>query len=429
MNTSKMFLGLVILMVLLCFSWIFFYDSAPVNDQDTLFKEAQKIAGYNNTPYNATYMIAFKRQRFVVLLMSLGIKLTGNNYLGFKLFNVIGAVGIYFGIHNIIKKREKNFSFLAMFFTFLFYPIIIYTSFLYGTLLSFAFSIWGFYNAIEWVSKRSVRNALLMSFCFTIAISFHQSAAIAFLAACIYLIVNINKKNVINILFIIVISFLLIFAFGKIVDYTYERITNIEKGDSLPPLATIAMGLTSTDEYGGPGSQDGSFFQIYDENNRISAETNKASLKIIKNSFLDFISGKRSLSFFYKKIQYQWLDPTLGSKKTIITNYEEPYNSKLFLAFYNSSLRNIIFKFSNVFMIVIYGFSFITGIMLTINDKSMDDSSANIHLLFQLYVIGGFIFQLFWESLSRYCFPYYLFIIIEGSYGITILNNKVKEAS
>ena len=33
------------------------------------------------------------------------------------------------------------------------------------------------------------------------------------------------------------------------------------------------------------------------------------------------------------------------------------------------------------------------------------------------YIIGGFVFQLFWESKSRYCMPYFFMIIPFAAYG------------
>lgn len=427
-NTKVAFCIFTSIIFLFCLAWVSFYDSVPTNDQATLYNEALKIVGYNTEPYNETYMIAFKRQRLVVLLIAFGIKLFGNNFIGFKLLNIMGALGIYLGIHKIVKNEgnDRNFSTLTMGFFLLFYPIVIYTSFLYGTLLSATFTIWAVYNAILWIKLNCIKNAIAIPILFTLALSMHQSSAIALIAVFLYLIININKKVVCKNIIIIILTLLMIFVFGKVIDLTYEKITNIEKGDSLPPLATIAMGLTSTQDDGGPGSQDGSFFTIYNENNRNSVETNKASIKIISNAFKEFVTGKRSLHFFVDKIKYQWLDPTFGAKKTITTNWEKPFNSEIFLYFYNNeTIRGIFYKIANIFMIIIYGFSFFTGLIFTFNSSYIKNDTSNIHVLFQMYVIGGFIFQLFWESLSRYCFPYYLFIIIEGVFGIIYLYNKI----
>ncbi|MDR2888836.1 MAG: hypothetical protein LBV33_03230, partial [Lachnospiraceae bacterium] len=139
----------------------------------------------------------------------------------------------------------------------------------------------------------------------------------------------------------------------------------------------------------------------------------------------DYGTGERSLGFFGEKMSYQWTDPTFGARKTIITNdiaNGEPDNPELFHQFYNGNLRHIVFKLSIPFMIFVYLFSLIAGIYVFMHIRENKS-----HLLIQLFLIGGFLFQLIWESLSRYCLPYYLRLIVEAVYGVFVVYSWMKK--
>lgn len=414
--------------------WMLFNDSAPRYDQQTLFEEAQKIAGYNLEPYDAQYMIAFKRQRFVVLLIAMGMKIFGNNYLGFRLLNLVGAVLLYIGVCLAVRRIEKDkvvdaFTMIAVA---IFYPMVVYISFMYGTLWSATASVWGFYNAILWSQGHKTKNAVAIPIWFAIAAAMHQSALVAVVAVSIFLCLygndtkcNNGKNAIWNRLqkyVIVLITIITIVFEGKMTDCVYERITGIQKGDSLPPLATVAMGITAETEDGGPGAQDGTFFTIYQENDFDASKTNEAAITKIKQAVSEYIRGERSWGFFIEKTKYQWLDPTWGSRKTIMTNWEEPFNSEAFMTFYNSPIRGVIYKCSNIVMIAMYFSALVFG-MYSVFAKSI----AKEHFLIQIFVCGGFAFSLIWESLSRYCFPYFIWILIEGICGMNLMSKKSME--
>jgi len=86
------------------------------------------------------------------------------------------------------------------------------------------------------------------------------------------------------------------------------------------------------------------------------------------------------------------------------TSIGEPVNSAAFAAFYESSLREIVFKVSIGAMMLVYLCALIAGVRSIMNNKE-----GLAVILVQLYVIGGGAFQLIWESLSRYCLGYFIF--------------------
>lgn len=402
--------------------WIHFNDSLPKNDQADLFAEARKLAGYLQKPFDNIYMTQFKRQRGFTLLMAATLRIFGDTQLPVRYLNVMGVVALFIGIYKTVNSIIKEESYI-LFFTAtltLFYPMVIYTAFVYGTLLSLTFLVWGFYAVVKLCETEKMRYVVLAVISFPLGILMHQSAAVAAIAGIIYLFVHISRRNALkNCLSIVAIIFA-IFLSMQLTNVIYEKLSGASAGDSIPGTATIYMGLNAETEEGGPGSQDGSFSAIFTENNGDAAATNKDAIGRIKVILLEYMTGKRSLSFFIRKTEYQWLDPTMGARKTILlndVNIGEPPNASNFIRFYDSDIRDIIFKASDIYMILIYGFASVAGIF-TLLTKNGTIENSSVHFLIQLFFIGGFAFQLMWESLSRYCFPYFVWLIPEAIYGV-----------
>lgn len=402
--------------------WINFNDCMPKNDQITLYNEARKIAGYLREPYSHNYMACFKRQRAFTLLMAAALRLFGDAQTSVGIINVIGAAALLVGICKTVYNitNDKSYIVLIAATLTLFYPIVIYTTFMYGTLLSLTFSVWGFYSVIKFCKSANRKYAVLAAFGFPMGILMHQSAAVAAIAGIIYLLVHINRKNALKNGLSVAAIILMVILSLRLTNITYEKLTDAPPGDSVPPTATIYMGLNAETPEGGPGSQDGSFVKIFAENHEDGAATNRDAINRIKVILSDYATGKRSLSFFVRKTEYQWMDPTMGARKTIIpndSNYGEPPNSAAFRRFYDSSLRKIIFRISDIFMILVYGFAAVSGIFTLVRKDGTDDE-ISVHFLIQLFFIGGFAFQLMWETLPRYCFPYFVWLIPEAIYGV-----------
>lgn len=406
--------------------WCWFYDGVPKNDQITVFVEAQKIAGFRTDAFNINYVECFPRQKGQILFMALVMKIVGNSVYSWRLMNLFGIFFLLLGMGSCIKitiKRDSINIFLCLIYV-LFVPLIIYTAFHYGTLLAIAFSVWACYGVFAYVTERKRRYVFLSSICFAIGLQMHQSVAIVIIAVIIYLFFNafIEKKDcVVMILAVLLSVFILNGAVGAIyssrTDYKYDN------NKAYSALEYLYMGITADTVEGGPGSIDGSFakfVQLYPDD---VAMKKKAAIDAIKEVVGEYFDGTRDSVFFIKKVGYQWLDPTFGARKTIILNdvYNgEPGHSKLFCEFYFGKTRQIIFTLLNILMIVIYFFALVAGVRTLLQKRN-----ADIHFFIQIYFLGGFTFQILWESLSRYCLPYFLWLIPEALFGVSVLADNI----
>ncbi len=407
--------------------WILFNDSVPAYDQKTVYNEAQRIAGFLDEPFDTEYFSYFSRNRGVTLLAAAAMKLFGNHLYSFRIINLLASLAVYYSIGRMVKIVFRNplVTSMTSLLLMMFYPLVIYTSYHYGTLLSIAFTSLGLYATAAWheTGKRLYMAVIILAF--PLGILMHQSAAIGLIASVIYLLMSSKGKLFLVNILISAMAVIMIFLSMKLVDTVYTRITRAEKDTfSVPVSCTVYMGLTSTTGASGPGSQDGMDAQIFNENNRDGQAANRAALDGIFTVMNEYLTGKRSLMFFVEKTQYQWLDPTFGARKTIRmndSNMGEPLNSDAFTAFYKSPLRTIVFKLSIGAMLLIYAGAFGAGCR---SIHKIREYPAMI--LIQLYVIGGGAFQMIWESLSRYCLGYFIWLLPLAAFGFYTLYNFFK---
>lgn len=413
--------------------WICFYDSIPVLDQMDVYKEAQRIAGIEGVQSDLTYLMEFPRNRGIALIMAGLIKIFGDSFLPFRFLNLGAMLLIYVSVCLVSGQiyRNRMISAMTSLTMIFFYPAIGYITFLYGTLLSVAFTSLGLYAFLKLIQSERLRYGILAAGSFAIGILMHQSAAIGLAAGLIYVLLNIkNKRGLWRAVVVWAVCLAAILGLQKSADNIYLHVSGVEEeGTPMPAVCTIYMGLTAENGEAGPGSQDGSQAVIFEENNYEYTAASRDAAERIVQVLGEYASGKRDWRFFLEKTEYQWLDPTFGARKITRINdvgNDEPANSEAFSAFYNSSLRDVLFRLSVGGMIVVYAGAFLSGIW------AIKKKLVCIELILpQLYVIGGFVFQLMWESLSRYCLGYYLWMI-PGAVGSVytvyrfFLENKIR---
>lgn len=407
--------------------WIFFNDSVPTYDQKNIYNEARRIAGFSDEPYDIGYFSYFQRNRGIVLFMAAVMKVLGDSIYSFRIINLLAMFIIFYTICKTTKLIFKNpiITSLTEILLMSFYPTVIYTAYHYGTLWSVAFTSLGLWGTVSLCETRKKRYSTLVVFAFPLGILMHQSAAIGLVAAICFLMLNSEKRFLVRNILTGVITIIMIVFLMKTVKISYEAITGADPdASSVPVSCTIYMGLTSSSS-GGPGSQDGSYTEIFNQNNQDGKDANEEALSRIGAVVGEYFTGERSLKFFLEKTKYQWLDPTFGARKIIRTNdpsMSEPPNSDTYIRFYNSSFRSIVFKLSIASMLLIYIGALISGIKTICAQKEYPAA-----MLIQLYVIGGFAFQLLWESLSRYCYNYFIWLIPLAAFGLYLLHLRLNQ--
>lgn len=298
----------------------------------------------------------------------------------------------------------------------LFVPIVLYTSFVYGTLVSMALVFWAFWGVVRLLKTEKWFYGLLPVLFLPIANRIYSGTMIATIAVIITLLVELLKAGrekrikLVTIFAAIVIFYFLSELLIQHFFFIETGIRNGEGGYDYSTAGHIYMGIAAEDCVAGPGSYSDIVDYIYETHREDSEsyfrEQNRAIVK-------DYLSGERDISFFSQKTKYQWLDPWFGGITMTCYPGGKFEVDKDFYSFLFGPIPKLAYKYwLRNFMPFVYVMALI-GVI-----SWFKRTSFNVNILLALYFVGGFTFQLFWESKSRYCMPYFVSLLPLATLGI-----------
>ena len=401
--------------------WIIVNPFYPVADQAKTWTAAVALA--KGTPIDAdliSYFDTCPAQKVMAELMTWVIRAFGDSPIVFRFLNVVWVVLTSVGIVlcYIELSSDNHAVIIIELLLTIFFPVAMYASFVYGQIPAMCFCVVSFYGVMKYFKSGNGRWMILTIIFMPLSIISYQSTMICFIALAIIMIVKSTSCEIPNrwivcvagLISICMISAILSFVLKTSFDNKLGTVDNPGKG--IPSIAYISMGLNSSDENDMPGAFDASHREMYLMCDRDSGEASKLALESVKQSIHDFLSGKRSIRFFAQKTEYQWLDPWFGGATMTIYGVES--GDEYFDRLITGNLLPTVERFLYILMLFVY-IGAIVCQMLRVRYGCSD-------ILFcfpNIYFIGGFIFQMFWEQKSRYCLPYYLALFPLAACGIS----------
>lgn len=324
----------------------------------------------------------------------------------------------------------------------LYIPQWFYTTFVYGTIPSYMFSLLAIYLFVELVHAdaeplcdcasgvgdtsvpshnirptqftilRKIIYAALMGISMSIAIIFKTNSLIMMIGLILLSIYFMIAKK--NLKYIGCIASLIVFWLigSALVNNSVRAMIQLECG-GIPKTSYIAMGLMENSDIG-PGWYNGYNDEVYENNNFDTDAANAEATEKISELLNGFKSNPANLvSFVSRKIVSQWNEPTYESLYIMYGRDSIPGMSPFVREIVNPTTRvnaSIRELFNKIQLIVIFGvfIYFILGIN-TINMEK---------LIPAVMVLGGFFFHLMWEAKSQYIFTYFLLLIPYAVAGV-----------
>jgi len=419
-NTScAMLCGLIVIHVILSFFWIM-NNTYPLElDQRNVWEAAVALESGNELSDSA-YFYHYPFQSGMVYVMKAVIHMTGiTNPFVWKVFNIIAIALFDLGIFLLNNEvfHEKNKVLNAIFPVLLlgFFPLVLYSSFVYGTLISITLVTWSFVGVAKSVNGKKKYWAILPILLMPIANRVYSGTLIATVAIVVISVIEAlfskGKKRFV----LLMVSVLVIctsFLSGVVIRRMFYQQTGVDyRNSGVPATAYIYMGTATDNGVAGPGSYTEVAVELYDS---YGEDTTKEALNRDVQTFNEYISGERDLSFFIEKIRYQWLDPYFGGLTMTCHYFGRFVVEESFEQFLSSDFFGNVYKYWLKYYIpFIYLLAFVGSIFLIFVKRV-----SILSCLYSIYFIGGFIFQLIWESKSRYCFAYFLFLIPMAAYGL-----------
>lgn len=415
--------------VILSIIWIYYNPLLPIADQKKLWNAIVSYADGNYQSIDALYYEQYPFQGRLVVLFSFLVRLTNvRSIMLFKAINAVAcaAVAVALACISSLLFRKAEVTTLTGVMTFCFLPIVIYSCFIYGTLLSLAMIVWAFYLTISYVKCERKYKLAAAAVLMAGAAVCYSGALIAVIAVSVYLIhfavkafINKEKSRGISCFLGVALMCICVVLSQRLLSNCFEKATGIRTDNGVPASAYVLMGITSDgDTSCGPGSYDATNVYIYELAGRDRNLANQEAVKRLYYVGKDYLRGRRNLSFFIRKLRNEWTDPWFSS--AVMTVYLQSENSSLSqeqIAFFQSKYIQKLQWFLGAFIVVVYIFS----AFYAIKSKSINQGMN----LLTLYFLGGFVFYIFWEAKPRYCFPYFVCLIPLAASAIVCLSERI----
>ncbi len=420
--TAYVFFGLsVTIAVVISLVWVLRNPFGAEGDQFRVWTAATALCRINNTAVDLEYFNMNPHQKSMAVLMSSVVRLFGSNTINYEFVNVLSVALTVLSLILCVKKvtQKPEPTAITAILLALFAPLFLYSSFIYGTLVSIALSSLSAFGLISFFKNKKQAWLLVPVICVPLSTMMYRGSMIFLIAVILITIValfvhraDIGRKMVISGLVSSFVIILLTFGLTHLAEGCFDKtLGKTEGGNGIPATAYIMMGLEDSPNFT-PGAHTQKHQQIYFENSMDTHLSDMAAREEIRGTINDFLSGSRQLSFFKEKTEYQWLDPWFGG--LTMTVYGTESGDAVFDEFSTGDILPGYEHFLRVLMIMIY-----LGAILCLITRLIQGNDNVLACFPNICFIGGFIFQLFWEQKSRYCLPFYLALFPLAAAGIT----------
>ena len=352
--------------------WVLSQQIYPANDQEMVWQMAEALAtgdfsAYGSDSYGWVYFQTCPYQGAMALFMEPFIRLFGDGALrAWSLFGAISAPASLLALCCSAKEfgAKPRTQLLCAVLCLLFVPIPMYASFVYGTLPAPAMVLWGGYGVLRFI-KGGKPGWLVLPF--------------------------FNRAP-------------------------------IPYSSGMPASATVLMGIHSGTYYG-PGGYDASSWELFWANNYDTNTTNAAAVKGIREYIATYLRNPKEVKFFLQKTAWQWLDPwfealTMNGPSITVAGGAGWLATAL--------AGGVLFAPVQALLRALLTFVYLFAGVGTLELRRKTDGSVWAQLL-GIAFFGGFLFQLVWETKSRYCFPFFVFLLPLAALGFTAALRRAGE--
>lgn len=331
-------------------------------------------------------------------------------------------------------------------------PFLMYTSFVYGEIPSFASLTAGIYYllklldalivnpkhssfTVSGISKdtaadreRAVRNtsyyvygALSLLF-LTLSVMLRKNSLILIIAVLLVVLLLWGKTGQHFLLLFAILCAVLSLSILPIIQKGYELRARNTISSGVPAISYFAMGMQESSR--GNGWYNGFNFNTYQESGMDTELTNKLSKESISERFSYFKAHPGYAADFYlHKYLSQWADGTYACRQATLATFGG--RRDFFQQIYDGSFSRYFIGYCNIYQNVLYlgAFLFCLNAVRSTGGPSHKAAPVSAFPLLPVYlgligVFGGFLFHIIWEANSRYIFLYGLLLLPYAARGI-----------
>lgn len=412
---------------------IVFSKTVPAADALSVYSAAEVLAAGDTSVIHPTtsYLSYYPQQIGLTAFYEILIRIW--NLIPFDVpayhfikcvYVVLLCVIIYFQeqtVHLLWKNEKADCIYLLLIGTNL--PFIMYSSFVYGEIPSFAAASIGFYYLLKLLDQRKPFKKRIFHAVFTVlelslSVMLRKNNLILLIAALIVILLEWIKSRRHELLLLGLLCGICGFFILPLVQKGYELRSGSELSSGVTATSYLAMGMQESSRAN--GWYNGFNFVTYQESGLNTDIANEISKRAISERLHYFKEhpGYAANFYLYKHLS-QWTDGTYASRQATIATYGG--RSSFFNSLYEGTLSSIFIGYCNIYQNILYLGALICFSLLW-RDQRKKRSVPTLQLyLGSIAVVGGFLFHIFWEANSRYIFLYSLLLLPYTAKGLSSL--------
>lgn len=453
---SRMKHGNAILLILTCLwvfgaslLWTYFSKSGPASDCGSVYYAAKQFAvnDFSAISYRDSYFSVYPFQLGLAFFYEIIFRLVRNdNFHILQGVNALCLVVCIISQYHLCGRffQEKRAQLDTLLLTALCIPFIMYGSYIYGEIPSFAFLLFGTWmllcfleSPVPTLSSQETSSAkkdiglhnfqsAIKTLCgvfallsFACGVMVRKNSLIFMIALGIILLLwlidkqaTLSPKTLACYLAYFILLFALSVGIIPIVQNLYAKRTGQQINPGIPSSTYLAMGLMETEA--GPGHYSGYNFETFTIDADYDAETaSNIGMEAYREQLSYFLSHPSyALQFLSKKFCMEWLNTGWSIFDSIYVSFGE--RLPMIESCFSGPLYGILKGYMTNYQMTLYLLSAICSFLFW---KTNQEDGIFLYL-FPLTAFGGALFLLIWEASGRYTLPYAIFMLPYAGYGM-----------
>lgn len=413
--------------------WIYFSKSGPASDCGSVYYAAKRFAvnDFSAVSYRDSYFSIYPFQLGLAFFYELIFRFVHNdNFHIIQAVNALCLVVCTISQYHLCGRlfREKEAQIYTLLLTASCLPFIMYASYVYGEVPSFAFLLFGTWMLLLFLEEGKALCGILALLSFSCGVLVRKNSLIFLIALGIILILwlfhnrsSLPRRKLVLYLAYSVLLFLLSVGTLPMVQSFYAKRSGSEINSGVPAGTYLAMGLMESEA--GPGHYNGYNFDTFTLDADYDAET---ASQIGWNAYRERLSyffshPVYSLQFFGRKFCMQWLNTGWSVFDSTYVAFGE--RLPVIESCFSGKLYHLLKDYMTNYQMTLYLLSALCTFSLW---KTNKDDDVFVYL-FPLTALGGALFFLAWEASGRYILPYAIFMLPCAGYGMQLFVRRAAQ--
>lgn len=404
--------------------WVGICHVVPYADASAVCTVAESMCEGKYAMLPPTYM-SFNPQQYglVFVLHRLFSWFGKGNYSAFQYMNVLMLPLLIYAGYRILKIVFDNSVICIFYFILLmgFVPLFLYLPYVYGDFGSAACGMVLMWQTLSFCRTRKPAAAAGGTLAAAFGCLLRMNTVIVVIAAVIVLIIHSVRTAKLRGMAMALALVLAAWGPGAGVKAYYRHISGLETGEGIPAICYIMMGLENSEA--GPGWFSGSNYTVFIENNYDHDAASEAGMERTRIHIRDLWRDKRAaVDFFRAKLLTQWNAPDYYSlRETKFFDCGEEELPAVVRSVYFGEGREILLNYMNRYQAVLF-ISFLILMICSLRGRRPVEERILL-----VAVVGGLLFSLLWEAMSRYVLPYVVYMIPLAAAGIYRFHEILQE--